>query len=84
MIAPACPIVFPGGAEKPAMYARTGFVIVSEMTQNDALIIPLMLTALIADLVSKLVVPHGVYHGIASAMHGSSRSAGADGSAPPR
>jgi H+/Cl- antiporter ClcA len=46
----------------------TGFVIVSEMTQNHALIIPLMLTALIADLVSKLIVPHGVYHGIASAM----------------
>ena len=28
----------------------------------------MMLTALIADLLSKLVVPHGVYHGIASAM----------------
>ena len=27
MIAPACPIVFPGGAVKPAMYATTGFVI---------------------------------------------------------
>jgi hypothetical protein len=26
MIAPAWPIVFPGGAEKPAMYASTGFV----------------------------------------------------------
>src|SRR5206468_12105633 len=25
MIAPACPIVLPGGAEKPAMYENTGF-----------------------------------------------------------
>ena len=25
MIAPAWPIVFPGGAEKPAMYENTGF-----------------------------------------------------------
>jgi H+/Cl- antiporter ClcA len=53
----------------------TGFVIVSEMTQNHALIIPLMLTALIADLMSKLVVPHGVYHGIASAMLHSAQGA---------
>ena len=27
MMAPACPIVLPGGAVKPAMYATTGFVI---------------------------------------------------------
>jgi hypothetical protein len=31
MIAPACPIVFPGGAVKPAMYATTGFVISARM-----------------------------------------------------
>ena len=29
MIAPAWPIVFPGGAEKPAMYENTGFVMCS-------------------------------------------------------
>lgn len=26
IIAPACPIVFPGGAVLPAMYATTGFL----------------------------------------------------------
>ena len=31
MIAPAWPIVLPGGAEKPAMYASTGFVTCSLM-----------------------------------------------------
>ena len=31
MIAPACPIVLPGGAVKPAMYATTGFVMCSPM-----------------------------------------------------
>jgi hypothetical protein len=31
MIAPAWPIVFPGGAVKPAMYAKTGFVIEPRM-----------------------------------------------------
>ena len=31
MIAPAWPIVLPGGAEKPAMYASTGFVTCSPM-----------------------------------------------------
>src|ERR687887_404149 len=31
MIAPACPIVLPGGAVKPAMYATTGFVISASM-----------------------------------------------------
>ena len=29
MIAPAWPIVLPGGAEKPAMYENTGFVMCS-------------------------------------------------------
>ena len=31
MIAPAWPIVLPGGAEKPAMYASAGFVTFSAM-----------------------------------------------------
>src|SRR5205823_14332334 len=30
MIAPACPIVFPGGAEKPAIYEKTGFDMFSD------------------------------------------------------
>jgi len=40
----------------------TAFVIVSEMTDNHNLLIPLMATAVIADAVSKLVSRDGVYH----------------------
>ena len=40
----------------------TSFVIVDEMTANHALVIPIMICALIANAVSKLVYPHGVYH----------------------
>jgi H+/Cl- antiporter ClcA len=40
----------------------TSFVIVSEMTQDHAMIIPLMVTALIADAVSRLVCENGLYH----------------------
>lgn len=44
----------------------TSFVIVSEMTENHAMIIPLMLAALIAEAVSKSVCPGGgVYHSLA-------------------
>jgi H+/Cl- antiporter ClcA len=43
----------------------TAFVIVSEMTQNHAMIIPLMLSALIADAASKLITRRGVYHALA-------------------
>ena len=31
MIAPACPIAFPGGAVNPAMYATTGLDISASM-----------------------------------------------------
>ncbi len=43
----------------------TAFVIVGEMTNNHALILPLMLTALIAYGTSRLVCPEGVYHALA-------------------
>jgi H+/Cl- antiporter ClcA len=43
----------------------TAFVIVSEMTDNHNLLIPLMATALIADAVSKLISRDGVYHMLA-------------------
>ncbi len=42
----------------------TSFVIVSEMTENHALIIPIMLTVLIANSVSKIVCPESVYHAL--------------------
>lgn len=43
----------------------TSFVIVSEMTENHALIIPLMLAALIADATSKMVCRGSLYHSLA-------------------
>jgi H+/Cl- antiporter ClcA len=42
----------------------TSFVIVSEMTQDHAMVIPLMVAALIADAVSKLVCKDGLYHAL--------------------
>ena len=48
----------------------TSFVIVSEMTENHALVIPLMICALTANAVSKLVYPHGVYHTLARGYMG--------------
>ena len=43
----------------------TAFVIVAEMTNDHALVVPLMLTALIAYASSRLVCPEGVYHALA-------------------
>ncbi len=42
----------------------TSFVIVSEMTQDHAMVIPLMVAALIADGVSKFVCEDGLYHAL--------------------
>jgi len=44
----------------------TSFVIVSEMTGDHAMVIPLMAAALIADGVSKLVSDQGLYHALAA------------------
>ncbi|MFY9290468.1 MAG: chloride channel protein, partial [Methylorubrum rhodinum] len=46
----------------------TAFVIVTEMTQDHAMMIPLMLAALIADAVSKLVCSSGLYHALAEVL----------------
>jgi H+/Cl- antiporter ClcA len=43
----------------------TAFVIVTEMTDNHAMVIPLMASALIAYATSRLVCPEGVYHALA-------------------
>jgi H+/Cl- antiporter ClcA len=43
----------------------TSFVIVTEMTGNHALVVPLMLASLIGYGVSRLVCPEGVYHALA-------------------
>ena len=42
----------------------TAFVIVAEMTNDHAMVVPLMLTALIAFAVSRLVCKEGVYHAL--------------------
>ena len=43
----------------------TAFVIVSEMTNDHAMIIPLMLAALIARATSRLLSREGLYHALA-------------------
>jgi len=43
----------------------TAFVIVSEMTDNHAMLVPLMAAALIAHAASRLVCHEGVYHALA-------------------
>jgi H+/Cl- antiporter ClcA len=43
----------------------TSFVIVTEMTENHAMIIPLMAAAFIAQATTKLVCPEGLYHALA-------------------
>ena len=53
----------------------TSFVIVSEMTQDHAMVIPLMVAALIADAVSKAVCPHGLYHALSESFLPKERAA---------
>ena len=43
----------------------TAFVIVTEMTENHAMVMPLMAASLIAYLASRLVCPEGIYHALA-------------------
>jgi H+/Cl- antiporter ClcA len=47
----------------------TSFVIVSEMTENHALVIPIMICALIANASSRLICPEGVYHALSENYH---------------
>lgn len=43
----------------------TAFVIVTEMTDNHAMVVPLMAAALIAHFVSRMVCEEGIYHALA-------------------
>src|SRR5262249_50224728 len=43
----------------------TAFVIVTEMSHNHAMVVPLMAAALIAHVTSGLVCPEGIYHALA-------------------
>jgi H+/Cl- antiporter ClcA len=42
----------------------TAFAIVAEMTNDHALVVPLMLTSLIGFATSRLLCPEGVYHAL--------------------
>jgi H+/Cl- antiporter ClcA len=46
----------------------TAFVIVSEMTDNHAMMVPLMVAAVIAHATSQLVCKEGVYHALAKSF----------------
>jgi H+/Cl- antiporter ClcA len=52
---------FTGAVQAPI----TGFVIVAEMTGDQAMTIPLMATALVATGISKLITPEPLYHALA-------------------
>lgn len=43
----------------------TAFVIIMEMTRNQAMLLPLIATALIAYTVSKIVCPEAIYRALA-------------------
>jgi H+/Cl- antiporter ClcA len=47
----------------------TAFVIVMEMTDDHAMVVPLMATALIAFGVSRLICPHRLYEALAESFH---------------
>ncbi len=49
----------------------TAVLIVSEMTDSRAMILPLVATAIIADGVSALVCRERLYHGLAKGFRGS-------------
>ena len=46
----------------------TSFVIVSEMTNDHAMVIPLMTAALIATATSRMVVSEGLYHALGNIL----------------
>jgi len=61
----------------------TSFVIVSEMTQDHAMIIPLMAAALIADGTSKLVCPESIYRTLSAGFLKSAADGDAVHKSPP-
>lgn len=60
----------------------TSFVIVTEMTQDHAMMIPLMLAALLADAASKAVCRGGLYHTLAEIILEKAEASG-PGMSPP-
>ena len=43
----------------------TAFVIVTEMTDNHGMVVPLMAAALIAHVISRMICEEGIYHALA-------------------
>ncbi|MCK1715452.1 chloride channel protein [Bradyrhizobium sp. 143] len=43
----------------------TVFVIVTEMTNNQSMVVPLIASALIAQAISRILCPEGIYHALA-------------------
>lgn len=60
----------------------TSFVIVTEMTGDHAMTIPLMIAALIADAVSKLVCREGLYHALAESLVANAQAGSRPGRTP--
>jgi len=57
----------------------TAFVIVFEMTNNHAMIVPIMAAALIASLVARVVCPDSIYHALAkTALGNNTKDNGSD------
>ncbi|MBV8924980.1 MAG: chloride channel protein [Bradyrhizobium sp.] len=62
----------------------TAFVIVTEMTDNHAMVVPLMTAAMIAYATSRLVCEEGIYHALAAGfIERASRRPGDEGARPP-
>lgn len=47
----------------------TAFVIVTEMTDNHTMVVPLMAAAMIAYATSRLICPEGIYHALAAGYY---------------
>lgn len=60
----------------------TSFVITSEMTNDHAMVIPLMAAALIANVASSTVLPEGLYHALADALLSKGKPKSGDESRP--
>jgi H+/Cl- antiporter ClcA len=55
----------------------TAFVIVTEMTDNHAMVVPLMMASLIGYAASRLVSRHGIYHALSAGFLATAKASGA-------
>jgi len=66
-VATLCMIAYFTGVVRAPL---TAVVIVSEMTANRAMLLPLFAAAIVADAVAKLISPERLYHGLAKGFAG--------------